>query len=276
MSISSSSPVSRYLGSGSFQRRLPRERQPDFIVAAGGGKAREPDRESFFYPCSPKNFPKETPTFKLFSFSLSLTLSFSLLPKKNLYSTRASRARTFEMVSRWWKPRRDFSFPKIHPLLSPFSSPDNSPSFPHPSCSVRHESLSLSLSSSSFIYVFSSGYKCPRLGIASCFGNEESLPSCCPIPWACLEGQRVESNGIGWIFLSTFVSREREEEKKRDVGWRASLEPRGFFHSRRVVLWGGSFSGGGFRWGMLGYSFSLDEGEVYISSLRRSLWTTAG
>lgn len=49
----------------------------------------------------------------------------------------------------------------------------------------------------------------------------------------------MESNGIGWIFLSTFVSREREEEKKRDVGWRASLEPRGFFHSRRV----GSFEG---------------------------------
>lgn len=98
-SISSSSPVSRYLGSGSFQRRLPRERQPDFIVAAGGGKAREPDRESFFYPCSPKNFPKETPTFKLFSFSLSLALSLSLSSQKRTFIRREQVAREH---SRWF------------------------------------------------------------------------------------------------------------------------------------------------------------------------------
>lgn len=49
----------------------------------------------------------------------------------------------------------------------------------------------------------------------------------------------MESNGIGWIFLSTLVPRE---EKKRDAGWRASLETRGFFHSRREREW--CFEGG--------------------------------
>lgn len=145
------------------------------------------------------------------------------------------------MVSRWWKARRDFSFPKIHSsLLFPF----HSPSFP--SLPSSHESLSLFLSlhllSSSFIYVFSSGYKCPRPGIASCFGNEESLLSRCPIPWACLGGQRVESNGIGWIFLSTLVPREPKGGRKEKGRWLASLfrDSRilSFEERERVVLWG--------------------------------------
>lgn len=37
----------------------------------------------------------------------------------------------------------------------------------------------------------------------------------------CPGGQRVESNGIGWIFLSTFVS--REEGGKGKGRWLASL-----------------------------------------------------
>lgn len=125
-SISSSSPVSRYLGSGSFQRR---QRQPDFIVATGGGKAREPDRESFFYPCSPKNLPKETPflrptTFKLFP------LSPSLSPKKEpLFDARKSRANIRDGFS----PVKSASrfFPKISLFGSSLLFPvRNSPSFP--------------------------------------------------------------------------------------------------------------------------------------------------
>lgn len=125
-SISSSSPVSRYLGSGSFQRR---QRQPDFIVATGGGKAREPDRESFFYPCSPKNLPKETPflrptTFKLFP------LSPSLSPKKEpLFDARKSRANIRDGFS----PVKSASrfFPKIPLFGSSLLFPvRNSPSFP--------------------------------------------------------------------------------------------------------------------------------------------------
>lgn len=146
------------------------------------------------------------------------------------------------MVSRWWKARRDFSFPKIHPLLSPFSSPDNSPSFlfssflphllPHPPCSTRPPWISLSLSplhplSSSFIYVFSSGYKCPRLGVASCFGNEESLPSCCPIPWACL-GEASVWRVMGSVgFFSPLSRTGGRKEKGR---WLASL-----FRASRIL-----------------------------------------
>lgn len=57
---------------------------------------------------------------------------------------------------------------------------------------------------------------------------------------------------VGFFSPLWLLANQREEEKKRDVGWRASLETRGFFHSRReresgALREGSSFSAGGFR-----------------------------
>lgn len=69
---------------------------------------------------------------------------------------------------------------------------------------------------------FRPGYKCPRvsgLQVVSATRNH------CPLAVRFRGGggivQCVESNGIGWIFLSTFVS--REEGGKGKGRWLASL-----------------------------------------------------
>lgn len=176
-SISSSSPVSRYLGSGSFQRRLPRQRQPDFIVATGGGKAREHrDRESFFYPCSPKNLPKETPflrptTFKLFPPSPSLSPQ-----KEPLFDARKSRANIRDGFSPVKSASRFFFSPRSRALLSFFQSgtlqvfllslPFSPHLLPRPPV-FQSSAMNLPLSLVPFLQAlftcFRPGYKCPRV-----------------------------------------------------------------------------------------------------------------
>lgn len=176
-SISSSSPVSRYLGSGSFQRRLPRQRQPDFIVATSGGKAREHrDRESFFYPCSPKNLPKETPflrptTFKLFPPSPSLSPQ-----KEPLFDARKSRANIRDGFSPVKSASRFFFSPRSRALLSFFQSgtlqvfllslPFSPHLLPRPPV-FQSSAMNLPLSLVPFLQAlftcFRPGYKCPRV-----------------------------------------------------------------------------------------------------------------
>lgn len=133
-------------------------------------------RESFFYPCSPKNLPKETPflrptTFKLFPPSPSLSPQ-----KEPLFDARKSRANIRDGFSPVKSASRFFFSPRSRALLSFFQSgtlqvfllslPFSPHLLPRPPV-FQSSAMNLPLSLVPFLQAlftcFRPGYKCPRV-----------------------------------------------------------------------------------------------------------------